>query len=210
MARPSLANFRSVPALLAFGLTAVLGLTLDLWSKQVAMAHLAPYEPMYTQDAATGRHRINVPDDKAPVSVLVVPGWLHFQGMLNEGAVFGIGQGQRWAFVVISIAALAFVLYLFASSSNHYFYQFILGLILGGILGNMYDRVTFGFVRDFLYIFPGKRWPNTAHEVFPWIFNVADSLLCVGVALIFLYILKGSPATRDAREEPAAKAAEPA
>src|SRR5687768_758101 len=112
MAHAPLANFRSVPALLAFALTAVLGLTIDLWSKEVAMAHLAPHG--VATDPVSGRHRIVVPEESAPVSVLVVPGWLHFQGMLNEGAVFGIGQGQRWAFVVISVAALGFVLYLFA------------------------------------------------------------------------------------------------
>lgn len=195
---PSSSNFRSLPALLAFALTAVLGLAADLWSKQVAMQHLAPEGVVFNPNR--GRHEIVVSETGAMVTVHVIPGWLHFQGMLNEGAVFGIGQGQRWFFVVISIAALGFVLRLFAASGNHRFYQFILGMILGGIIGNMYDRVMFGYVRDFLYIFPGKRWPGSHLELFPWIFNIADSLLCVGVALIFLYVLRGSPTTRDAAQ----------
>ena len=200
MSRFSLANFRSVPALLAFALTAVLGLAADLVSKHVAMQYLAPYGVVFDTESVPPRHEILIPEREAVPSYVIIDGWLTFRGMLNEGAVFGIGQGQRWFFVVVSIAALLFVLRLFASSGQHRFYQFILGIVLGGIIGNMYDRVMFGYVRDFIYIFPGRCWPGTRYQLFPWIFNIADSLLCVGVALIFLYVLRGSPATRDARQ----------
>ena len=217
MSSSSIANFRSVPALLAFALTAVVGLSADLISKEVAMRHLAPHGTAFVSSMAAGaeapgdsdsaettgkldRHVIVQQPGEPPVVYRVIPGWLHFQGMLNEGAVFGIGQGQRWFFVVVSILAFAFVLRLFATSGNHRFYQFVLGLVLGGILGNMYDRVAFGYVRDFLYMLPGRTWPGTHREMFPWIFNIADSLLCVGVGLIFIYVFRGVPSARDAKD----------
>jgi signal peptidase II len=136
-----------------------------------------------------------------------IPGFLQFQALVNQGAVFGIGQGQRFLFLVVSTLAICFILYLFATSGRHRFYQFVLGMLLAGVIGNMYDRLYLGFVRDMIHALPGRKWLGTEREIFPWIFNVADSLLCVGVGLIFLYTLKGSPATRDRKEPAAAKPA---
>jgi lipoprotein signal peptidase len=70
-----------------------------------------------------------------------------------------------------------------------------LGLILGGTVGNLYDRIVFGGVRDFLYFY----WFD-----FP-VFNVADSCLVVGASLLLLQALFGKQKT-----EPAATPAEPA
>jgi signal peptidase II len=123
---------------------------------------------------------------------------VNFQAMVNQGAVFGIGQGKRALFLTVSVAAILFIFYLFLTSDRQPFYQFVLGLLLAGVLGNLYDRLVLGYVRDMIYIFPGRI--VMGREVFPWIFNVADSLLCVGVAMIFLYSLRGQPK----------KAAEPA
>jgi len=58
--------------------------------------------------------------------------------------------------------------------------------------GNLYDRVVFGYVRDMIYAFPNLHWSDLwkalpQMEVFPWIFNVADSLLCTGVGAMFVY-----------------------
>ena len=88
-----------------------------------------------------------------------IPGWLHFHCTANEGAVFGIGQGNRWLFVIVSVLAIAFLTYLFATSGRQRFYQVVLGMLLAGVLGNMYDRIFHGFVRDMIWIFPQKRWP---------------------------------------------------
>jgi len=148
---------RSPWALLRFLGTAAVGVTLDLWTKQLAFDRLLGAEP----------YRL-------------IPGWLEFQVTINHGAVFGRFQGQRVLFIIVSFAAVAFLTLLFAGSDRRRSYQVLLGMLLAGVLGNLYDRVAFGYVRDMIHALP--RWPG----FFPWIFNVADSLLCVGVGLIVL------------------------
>ena len=173
-------NFRSPAALARFLFTMVLGLALDLWTKALAEAHLRDADP-----------------------IRFIPGWLHFTYTENRGAVFGIGQGQRPLFLVVSILAIGFLTYLFATSGRQRFYQFVLGMLLAGVLGNLYDRYHFGHVRDMIHALP--RWPN----LFPWIFNVADCLLCVGVFFMIVYIFFFAP--RDPRRpEPARDESAPA
>ena len=182
-------NLRSPAALARFLLTMLIGLGLDLWTKRLAFARLAAGPPIRAMDDL-GHSRWMVFSRGELASSRgypFIPGWLHFQVTVNEGAVFGLGQGQRWLFLVISLAAIAFLTYLFTTSGRQRFYQFILGLLLAGVLGNMYDRWRFGYVRDMLYGLPGWHWPGGSREVFPWIFNVADVLLCVGVGLIFIH-----------------------
>jgi signal peptidase II len=156
--------FCSPFALLLFFGTAALGLFLDLWTKILAVQHLAEQPPLK-----------------------VIPGWLHFTFTQNRGAVFGIGQGRQWLFVTVSIGAIFFLTYLFWQSGRQRIYQLILGMLLAGVLGNMYDRIHFGYVRDMILALPGWKWPRTSTEVFPWVFNVADTMLCVGVFLMIVY-----------------------
>jgi len=100
----------------------------------------------------------------------------------------------------VSIGAIAFLTYLFSTSGRQRIYQFILGLLLAGVLGNMYDRIMFGHVRDMIHALPDWSWPGTwklplvdypstfsNRAVFPYIFNVADAMLCVGVFLMIVY-----------------------
>ena len=154
-------NFRSPTALVRFFGVCAAGLALDLWTKYLAEAHLA----------TTGR------------VIEFIPGWLHFTYTTNRGAVFGLGQGQRPLFLVVSALAICFLTYLFATSGRQRIYQVILGMLLAGVLGNMYDRVVYQHVRDMIHALP--RWPN----LFPWIFNVADCFLCVGVFCMIVYSL---------------------
>src|SRR3954463_3348296 len=178
--------FASPLALMLFFGTTILGLALDLWTKVEAFRRLVI-------------EIVRLPDGVVRVTksreIEFLPGWLHFHATANQGAVFGIGQGKRWLFIVVSIGAIAFLTYLFSTSGRQRIYQFILGLLLAGVLGNMYDRITFGYVRDMIYALP--RWPNA----FPWIFNVADSMLCVGVFLLIVYSLvhKGPREPRELR-----------
>lgn len=165
-------NLQYPVALARFFLVAAIGLSLDLWTKCLAITHLQ----------TGGRY-------------IFIPHWLVFEYTENHGAVFGIAQGQRWIFILVSLAAIVFLTYLFAKSGRRWFYQMILGLLLAGVLGNMYDRITLGYVRDMIRALPGWQWPPFVHHllpiipmaVFPWIFNVADSMLCTGVGLMLIY-----------------------
>jgi signal peptidase II len=182
-------NFRSPIAVLLFFGTTVIGLLLDLWTKALAVRYLA----------SAGR------------TVQFIPGWLHFTYIGNPGAVFGLGQGQRPLFIAVSIAAIAFLTYLFALSGKRRFYQLLLGMLLAGVLGNMFDRIAFGYVRDMILALPGIYWPDSiakmlpgdlaGKSVFPWIFNVADTLLCVGVFLMIVYSLFHKPDEETAPTE---------
>lgn len=170
-------------------MTCVLGLAVDLYTKRLAVDRLGNGEV-----------------------VVAIPNWLRFEFVPNHGAVFGIAQGQRWAFLIVSVAAIAFLTYLFANSGRRWFYQVILGVLLAGVLGNMYDRIAFGYVRDMIHAIPGWQWPASVHhtlrflqpEVFPYVFNVADTLLCVGVSVMLVYSFVVAPAdpakTRNATE----------
>ena len=155
-----LAALRSPAALSRFLLTAAIGLSLDLWSKYEAFSRL---------------------EDGVPYRF--IPGWLEFEVTRNHGAVFGLGQGRLVLFLIVSFGAIGFLGYLFAVSEKRWFYQLILGLLMAGVLGNLYDRIVFGSVRDMIHVL--SRWPH----LYPWIFNVADSFLCVGVGLMVIYSL---------------------
>lgn len=197
-------NFRSPAALARFVLAVLIGLSLDLWSKHAAFERLAAGPPYRMLDVETGRQRWVVesrPDLRDSHGLIVIPGLLNFNVTVNEGAVFGVGQGRRWIFVAISIAAIGFLGWLFASSGRQRLYQVILGMLLAGVLGNMYDRIHFGYVRDMIYALP--KW-----GAFPWIFNVADSLLCVGVALVFIHSIF-HPRQKHAHDPAAVDATKP-
>ena len=124
------------------------------------------------------------------------------QTSLNEGALFGMGQGKAGFFAVLSIVALAgIVVWLFAfAAARDRFLTIALGCVAAGILGNLYDR--FGL--------PGLRWKFAAaghaigdpvHAVRDWIlvrfgswdwpnFNIADSLLVCGAILLIWHAYK--------------------
>ncbi|MBR2634015.1 MAG: signal peptidase II [Clostridia bacterium] len=111
----------------------------------------------------------------------VIHGFLSFRYNENRGAAWGILADQRWVFMTVSTAAiLAIVGYLFYTRKEKKNPLFLLSLCFfcGGGIGNMIDRVYLGYVVDFLR-FDFIEFP---------IFNVADSFITVGAALMFLYI----------------------
>ncbi|MFI5377865.1 MAG: signal peptidase II [Tepidisphaerales bacterium] len=162
-------NFLRPWALVRFFGTTIVGVLLDLWSKQAAYEKLA----LWMDGRFNGSRN----------AVQFIPGWLHFEVTKNEGAVFGLGQGHRMVFLTVSVGAITFLTYLFANSRRQRVYEFVLGMLLAGVLGNMYDRIVFGYVRDMIHALP--QWPT----LFPWIFNVADVLLCTGVGLMLVLSL---------------------
>ena len=120
-------------------------------------------------------------------SVTVVPGLMDFTHVRNSGAAFGILNVTEFPFktaviAVIAIAALIGVGMYAASLAHH---QVVartgLALIIGGAAGNLIDRVVTGSVVDFVDVY----W-RTYHF---WAFNVADSAITVGVAILILDML---------------------
>jgi signal peptidase II len=100
----------------------------------------------------------------------------------NTGAAFSFladaGGWQRWLFLGIAIATSLFILQLMRKHQDQALMALSLALILGGAIGNVFDRIWHGFVVDFLYF-------HYQTYTFP-AFNVADSAITVGAALLIL------------------------
>jgi signal peptidase II len=110
--------------------------------------------------------------------------------------VFGLGENRRGAFIAFTVFAAAAGLFVFArwTSPKDRVAHVALGLILAGGIGNLYDRIAYGVVRDFLHLFPGRHlpfgwsWPRGGSELFPWVFNVADMMLLAGMGLLMIHL----------------------
>ena len=105
----------------------------------------------------------------------------------NRGVSFGLfGDGSaRWMLSAFSIA-VAGILGWWAVKADRRLLITAIGLIMGGALGNVIDRIRFGYVVDFLD-FSGPHFFLGSMKInFPWIFNVADSAICIGVILLIL------------------------
>jgi signal peptidase II len=133
-------------------------------------------------------------------SKTVVPDLFDLTYVRNTGAAFGLFasvDSSLKAILLNSIAVIVFLIvsaYALRSSHKSIRLQVGLALILGGAVGNLLDRVRFGYVVDFLdFAISGHHWPA---------FNVADSAICIGVALLFLDML-GSEDEPAGRPDPA-------
>lgn len=153
--------------------TAAGALALDLWSKWHVFRTLAP-----------------------GVSYRFVPHVLSLQPWMNEGAAFGMGRGFGPVFVAVSVAASAAILWgVYRYGRQSGFLTAGLGLLLSGALGNVYDRIFYGWgVRDFLDLHVGG-WH------YPAIFNVADVAICVGCGMVILYSLRAPKAEGKGEEK---------
>jgi signal peptidase II len=109
----------------------------------------------------------------------------------NRGASFSLFQGWSIVFLVVSVVSIGMVAYFHRSLRNQSpWLHVVLGVVLGGTLGNFIDRLRQGYVTDWLSIgIGGTRWPT---------FNVADSSLVVGIGILVLYLLLNNPDRREA------------
>ena len=171
----------------------VVGLSTDLLSKHWAFQGVAS-EPVILEYESVVNGQFQPPWHDG---VRVIPGdILDFHLVLNRGAVFGIGQGRRTVFVVFTTIAVVVAIGVFGwwTRASATVAHVAIGLILAGGLGNLYDRFSVGAVRDFFHLLPrwnlpfGWAWPGGSTEVFPWVFNVADVLLLVGMGLLLLHV----------------------
>lgn len=97
----------------------------------------------------------------------------------NDAALWGIGNGNAWAvrLLLALTAVFLFLLLFFAIRTRKNMpklSKFIMGLLIGGSIGNLFDRIAFGYVRDMIY----AKFIN-----FP-IFNIADAAICIAIALL--------------------------
>lgn len=116
-----------------------------------------------------------MPGDSIPVIAQV----FHITYVQNTGAAFSILQGEQLLLKVLPIAVIVGIaLYLQVKGKNeHWSLKTALSLIIAGGIGNLIDRIRFGFVVDFLDF-----------RVFP-VFNIADIAVCTGCGFLILYVL---------------------
>jgi signal peptidase II len=130
--------------------------------------------------------------------VRVIAPFLNLVLWHNPGAAFsflaGAGGWQRWFFVGVTVAVCAVLLHLLRRNAGNRLLACAFALVIGGAAGNLWDRVTLGHVVDFIQLHAaGYYWPA---------FNVADSAITVGVALILWDGLREARAARRPRARP--------
>ena len=107
----------------------------------------------------------------------------------NHGVSFGFLQAQhdlvRWALAAFSII-VAIMLAIWVRRTERPLFAVAVGLVMGGAVGNVIDRIRFGAVADFI---------DVSRLYFPWVFNVADSAISIGICLLLLDMLR-----QDGRE----------
>ncbi len=204
---------RSRAAWIALLLTTLLGLVTDLVSKEIAFRTIAGTPVIVDRQAVLSTSNLgNLIPFHRPIEV--VPGLLDFTLVLNPGAVFGIGAGKRWFFVLFTAIAVVFATGLFArwTRAADRWAHVAIGLVISGGLGNLYDRLRFACVRDFIHPLPGVKLPfgwsypwasgQTAREVWPYVSNLADLWLIIGIVILVAYTWKAG-ARADADKSPA-------
>ena len=144
-----------IPAILLF----VILIVLDQAAKYLAVIHLLPVD-----------------------SITLIPGILNLTYVENRGAAFGLFQGGRWFFVIITVIIMAGIIWYYIKlpkSKYHNLLRFTLVLIASGAVGNFIDRFRNGYVVDYL---------QAAFINFP-VFNIADSCVVVGTILFAILLL---------------------
>lgn len=109
----------------------------------------------------------------------------------NRGAAFSLFQGGTLLFVVVSALAFVLIGYLYRSFRGGPLWIYgVLGVVLGGVLGNLIDRLRLGYVTDFVSVGIGDlRWPT---------FNVADASIVLGIGMIVIRLFLTDAGRREA------------
>jgi len=155
---------RRTSALVFYALASVL-LALDLWTKALATAHLNYAEPV------------------------VLTGFFNLTLLHNTGAAFSFlstaGGWQHWLFGgVASIMSVVLTVWIYRAPASAVLVKFALALILAGALGNLWDRVTLGYVVDFIqWHYKDYYWPA---------FNIADAAISVGAVIMVIDSFRSS------------------
>lgn len=111
----------------------------------------------------------------------IIPYIINFKSSQNTGAAWSIFSGSTIALIIITFVAIALIIfYAIWSKNKSYFFNISISLILSGAIGNLIDRLIFGYVRDFIQFDFWKSFP---------IFNLADAALTIGVVCLCIYYL---------------------
>jgi signal peptidase II len=147
-------------AFLIFITPSALSLIMDLWTKSAMFKHF----------------------EQSPSSVELISNFLYFTRAHNTGVAFGMLQNQNHILgYIVAIMAIAIPIYTLSQRQDGIIFLISMGMVYGGALGNLYDRWAIGYVRDFIDVRLGSyHYP---------VFNIADSFICVGVALMLLHNL---------------------
>lgn len=127
-----------------------------------------------------------------------ITSWLNFVLAHNPGAAFSFlsdaGGWQRWFFTVLAIVvSIALLVWLFRLRTGEWRTGLALGLVIGGAIGNVIDRIRLGYVVDFIDVHvAGWHWPA---------FNVADSAITCGIILLLLESLRETLEERRRKRE---------
>ena len=179
---------RSTKTLKFWGLGIILaGLVADLWSK-------AYFEKLLGMNVETGRSARRID---------VIDGFFAWEGVYNPGITFGLAAHQTVLILALTgLATVGLFVWFLATRRPSRCLHIGLAMIIGGALGNLYDRFHWHKVRDFISFYVGEhRWPN---------FNLADSLIVVGVGLIMWDALFGHGAKVARAQAEAARRAKKA
>ena len=111
-------------------------------------------------------------------SIIVFPNIFHITLVLNKGTAFGLFKDQNVFLISLSVLAISFIIiHIWLRKAKDALLYLGLGLILGGAVGNLIDRIIYGYVIDFLDF---RIWP---------VFNIADSSITIGAIILTCRIL---------------------
>lgn len=112
-------------------------------------------------------------------TVSVIDGVFNLTYVENRGVAFGMFKDMRWFFVVLtSILIFAIIFYMFKKRPQSKLFYICAGMIIGGGIGNLIDRVLYGYVVDYLSL-----------SFFPPVCNLADYCITIGVIILAVYML---------------------
>lgn len=155
---------------------------ISVWFRRIALVILVAATIIALDQWTKIWVRANIPDYTYIVPIPQLGDYFVFEHVHNYGAAFGILQNQGNLFIIIAaVVAVAILYYAGTLNPEQRMLRFLLGLQLGGALGNVIDRLYQGFVTDFVRVgIPNVYyWPN---------FNIADSAIVVGVIGLAIYI----------------------
>lgn len=116
-------------------------------------------------------------------SVDVIKGVFRFTYVENKGAAFGSLTDHRWIFLLFStVLIIALTVYTVKKRPRRWIERISVGMLIGGGIGNMIDRIALGYVIDFLDF---CAFPN----LWKWVFNGADAFVCIGTVLFMIWIV---------------------